>query len=121
MPQPPSDCPEKSPDYDAWMTAWNQSPFPTKLNSLEPGDKVCEPMLQERAKRKETDEEIFHQLDSIRVGVDTTKRLTKRGVVGIGMIFLLAGLEYLGVLGEGKPPVWARAVFDVAAWMIGAK
>lgn len=119
MPEPPSDCPEKSPAYDAWMTEWNKSSNPPKIRSVEPGDQVCEPMLHERAKRKETDDELFRQLDSIRAGVDTTKKFTGRIAVGVSLIVMAAALEYMGILGNGTPPVWARVVIDVLGAMLG--
>lgn len=110
-------CPE--PEMDLFTALTHERKSPRLTRSVEPGDKVCEPMLVERARRKDVDDEIRTNLDSIRAGVDANRNLTKRGVLGIGLIFLLAMLEYLGIVGEGKPPVWARAVFDVAAWMVG--
>lgn len=115
MADPPSDCPENPERY----TGMIPPVLPPTVRSVEPGDNVCEPMLTERARRKETDEELFRQLDSIRVGVDVTRKVTRRIATGVGLIVGAAALEYLGLLGNGTPPVWARAVIDVLGAMLG--
>jgi len=115
MPEPPSDCPQKPEPLGEWIPP----AVPNVVRSVEPGDKVCEPVLNERARRKETDDELARQLDSIRVGVDTTRKLTGRVAIGVGGIVIAAGLEYLGVLGKGDPPIWARVVIDVLSAILG--
>jgi hypothetical protein len=118
MPELPSDCPERSTPPDPWGIQASLPPLQT-IRSVEPGDKVCDAVLQERARRKEEDEGIFRQLDSIRAGVDTTRKLTGRVAVGVAAIIMAAALEYMGVLGNGTPPVWARVVIDVLGTVLG--
>lgn len=118
MPEPPSDCPERETPPDPWGIQASLPPL-AKIRSVEPGDKVCDAVLQERARRKEEDEGIFRQLDSIRAGVDTTRKLTGRVAIGVSLIVMAAALEYMGILGNGTPPVWARVVIDVLGTMLG--
>lgn len=89
--------------------------------SLEPGNDVCKPLANERDRRKEVDAEIFRQLESIRCTSEANRNTNRRGTIGIGLVLLLAVGEYLGVLGPGDPPIWAKAVIDVAMWILGAK
>ncbi len=114
MADPPSDCPEKPEPLGEWIP-----PAVPIVRSVEPGDKVCQSVLNERARRKETDDELGRQLDSIRAGVDSTRKLTGRVAIGVGSIVVAAGLEYLGVLGKGDPPIWARVVIDVLSAILG--
>lgn len=115
MSDPPSDCPDKPDRYAGWIPPV----LPATVRSVEPGDKVCEPMLTERARRKETDDELFRQLDSIRVGVDVTRKVTRRIAIGIAIIVGAAAFEYLGLLGNSTPPVWARVIIDVLGAILG--
>lgn len=118
MPEPPSDCPERPKQSDPWGIEPSLPPLP-RVRSVEPGDNVCDAVLQERARRKEEDEGIFRQLDSIRAGVDVTKKLTGRVALGVSLIVMAAALEYMGVLGNGTPPIWARVVIDVLGTILG--
>lgn len=105
--QPPRDCTKPETDLLEQIRIAER-----KSRSIEPGDAVCEPILNERSRRKEEDTELRRELVSIRAGVDRNHLLTKKVAGGIATIVVFATLEYLGVLGEGKPPIWSRAVID---------
>lgn len=85
-------------------------PKPANVTSVEPED-PCEPVRLERARRKEVDAAIFERLRQIQT-------LTTRVAIGVGAMLGFAALEYLGVVGNGNPPIWARAVLNGLRWIV---
>lgn len=86
--------------------------FSTDQRSIEPGDQVCEPVLRERARRKGEDTDIRGVLQLIQTSVDTNHKLTRKAAMALFAMVLMAALEYMGVIGGGKAPIWAKAVID---------
>ena len=82
--------------------------------SIDPGGQVCRPVLVERSRRKTVDESIDRRLRVL--GRQT--RITMWGVV---TMVAFASLEYFGVIGNGETPIWARAIFDGAAMVVGLR
>jgi hypothetical protein len=80
--------------------------------SLDPADPICVPVLVERRRRKTVDLEIDRRLIRIEVIVARTARTTRLVLVGIGTMLLFANLEYFGIIGTSKTPIWATAVID---------
>ena len=78
--------------------------------SLDPGDPVCAPVLVERRRRKTVDLEIDRRLIRIEVIVARNAKTTRLVLVGIGTMLLFATLEYGGIIGDNKTPIWATAV-----------
>jgi hypothetical protein len=80
--------------------------------SLGPDDPICQPVMVERARRKQVDEIFDKRMHRMQRQVQVT-------MWSVLTMVTFAGLEYLGILGEGTPPVWARAVFDGLAVALG--
>jgi hypothetical protein len=78
---------------------------PPQGRSLGPDDPICKPVMIERRRRKWVDAAFDKRVRIINRNV----RITMYAVL---TMVVFAGLEYLGVLGNGAPPIWARAVFD---------
>jgi hypothetical protein len=87
--------------------------------SLDPGDPICVPVMVERQRRKAVDLEIDRRLIRIEVLVARTARSTRLTLVGIGIMVACATLEYAGVLGRNRAPIWATAVVDGARFILG--
>lgn len=80
--------------------------------SIDPGEAICRPVMVERARRKAVDIAIDRRLRILGRQVQIT-------MYGVLAIISFAGLEYLGVIGNGSGPTWARAVFDGIAVALG--
>jgi hypothetical protein len=87
--------------------------------SIEPGDEICEPVLVERRRRKFVDDGIFRRLARIHQVVQTNQKIQRFTAVGVLTMVVFAALEYMGVLGPGARPIWARAVIDGIGAMLG--
>jgi hypothetical protein len=83
-----------------------------QARSLGPDDPICTPVLVERARRKFVDADFDKRFRKVSRNVRITM-IAMLTMVGF------AGLEYLGILGHGPPPTWARAVFDGLAVVVG--
>jgi hypothetical protein len=88
------------------------SAYGANAKSLEPGDSACDPVLRERARRKAEDDDTRTALKLIQSSVDTNHKLTRKAAAALFAMVLMAALEYMGVLGNGKAPIWAKALID---------
>lgn len=80
--------------------------------SLSPNDPICAPVLVERQRRKYVDDTIDARLRRI-------ERLQRLQLLAFGTMVAFAALEYAGVIGENRHPIWARSVFDGIMWVFG--
>ena len=88
-------------------------------NSLDPGDPICQPVLVERQRRKQVDREIDRRLTAIQTVVTRSAKFSKVSAVGLVTMVVLASLEYLGILGHDRAPIWASAVIDGVKFAFG--
>lgn len=90
-------------------------------NSLDPGDPLCMPVMVERQRRKVVDNETDARLVRIEVLVARTAKTTRLTLVALSTMVLFAALEYTGIIGRDKPPIWASAVVDGVRIVLGVQ
>jgi hypothetical protein len=78
----------------------------------DPSALICRPIKTERARRKVVDESTYRRL---RI-VDRKATITMWGVAAM---VAFATLEYLGIMGNGQVPTWARSIFEGVAFALG--
>jgi hypothetical protein len=88
-------------------------------NSLDPGDPICQPVLVERRRRKTVDLEIDRRLTAIQAVVVRSAKFSKISAIGLVAMVVFASLEYLGILGHDRAPIWASAVIDGVKFAVG--
>lgn len=94
--------------------------------SLEPGDEICQPVKVERARRKFVDDGIFRRLTRIQKAVEGSidsieknRKIQRLTAIGVLTMVVFAALEYMGIMGPGGHPIWARAVIDGLSTVLG--
>lgn len=88
-------------------------------DSLDPGDPLCLPIMVERKRRKQVDNETDLRLVRIELLVARTAKTTRLILWGICTMVVAAVLEYSGVIGHDHAPVWATAVIDGLRFAFG--
>jgi hypothetical protein len=94
------------------LTADIEETTPVPGQSLDPGELICRPVLAERARRKSVDDDTNRRLVILARQVRVTMWLVMTMVA-------FASLEYLGIMGSERTPIWARAMFDGVAVFAG--
>lgn len=104
--------------FDA-LSQTDEDPTRPQPNSLDPGDPICQPVLVERQRRKAVDKEIDRRLTAIQVVVIRSAKFSKFSAIGLAAMVVFASLEYLGILGHDRAPIWASAVIDGVKFAFG--
>jgi hypothetical protein len=104
--------------FDA-LAQTDEDPTRPQPNSLDPGDPICQPVLVERQRRKAVDKEIDRRLTAIQAVVIRSAKFSKFSAIGLAAMVIFASLEYLGILGHDRSPIWASAVIDGVKFAFG--
>jgi hypothetical protein len=104
---------------DDFAAETSDEPTRPQPNSLDPGDPICAPVLVERRRRKTVDLEIDRRLTAIQAVVIRSAKFSKFSAIGLAAMVIFASLEYLGILGHDRSPIWASAVIDGVKFAFG--